>query len=124
MGRSKKTPEPEPEERSAAAGACVLIVLAGVVIAVAFACSPIAGVLGLWVAGAVLLWRSARRVSDSSATPPPREGLPSCRKCAGQELVDGAPSEPQKGMLIYRFALPKRPGHTHIHIEEVEESTL
>lgn len=59
------------------AGACVLVVLAGVVVAVVFAVSPTAGVLALWAAGAVLLWRAARRMSDSSATPPPEGVAPS-----------------------------------------------
>lgn len=60
------------EEPSQVAGACVLVVLGGVAAAVVFAVSREAGVLSLWVVGAASLWRSARRVSDSSATPPPR----------------------------------------------------
>ncbi|MFF5004123.1 hypothetical protein ACFY3G_14910 [Streptomyces phaeochromogenes] len=66
----KKGPAVEPEEPSRTAGACVLLVLAGVVTAVVFAISPTAGVLAVWVLGAVLLWRAAGRMSDSSATPP------------------------------------------------------
>jgi len=112
MSKSKE----ELEEPSRAAGACVLVVFAGVVVAAAFAVDEAAGVLLVVVVGAVALWRSARRMSDSSATPPPEEWHPSCRKCAGQKPVNITPSESQKGMLIYSYALPKRPGHTHIHL--------
>ncbi len=59
------------EQPSRAAGACVLVVLAGVLVAVAFAVDEAAGVLLIVTTGTVALWRSARRVSDSSATPPP-----------------------------------------------------
>lgn len=68
---AKKKSEESSEEPSRTAGACVLVVLAGVVTAVVFAVSPTAGVLSAWVIGAFALWRSARRMSDSSATPPP-----------------------------------------------------
>ena len=121
---AKKKPADEPEEPSRTAGACVLVVLVAVAVAVVFRLSAAVGILSLWLVGALALWRAARRhMSDSSATPPPQEWHPSCSKCAGQEPLDAAPSEPQKGMLIYRFALPKRPGHTHLHVvEEVSES--
>jgi len=75
MAANKRAEEPE-EESSRAAGGCVLIVLVGVVTAVVFAVSATAGVLCVWVVGAVLLWHSARRMSDSSATPPPRGVAP------------------------------------------------
>ncbi|WP_060888670.1 hypothetical protein [Streptomyces scabiei] len=105
------------EEPSRAAGGCVLLALGGGATAVVFAVSPEAGVLSLWVVGALVVWRSARRrMSDSSATPPPEEGRPSCSECAGQELVSVTPSETQKGMLIYGYALPDRPNHTHVHL--------
>ncbi len=65
------------EQPSRTAGACVLVVLAGVVVAVAFAVDEAAGVLLVITAGTVALWRSARRVSDSSATPPPASEPPS-----------------------------------------------
>lgn len=65
----------------------------------------------VWVIGA---WQ----MSDTSATPPPEEGHPSCRKCAGQDPVSVTPSETQKGMSIYSFTLPQRPNHTHIHLAE------
>lgn len=111
------------EGPSRAAGGCVLVALGGGGFAVAFAVSPEAGVLTVWVVGGVAVWRAARRrVSDSSAPPPPEEGRPSCGECAGQELVSVTPSATQKGMLIYGYALPGRPNHTHIHIaEEVTE---
>ncbi|MFI1726893.1 hypothetical protein [Streptomyces sp. NPDC020489] len=70
MGR-KPTPVEEPEEPSRVAGACVLVVLGGVLVAVAFAVDEAVGVLLVVVVGVVALWRSARRMSDSSATPPP-----------------------------------------------------
>lgn len=76
MAAKKQSEEPS-EEPSRTAGACVLVVLAGVLVAVVFAVSPTAGVLALWAVGGVLLWRSARRMSDSSATPPPPPVPPS-----------------------------------------------
>lgn len=70
MGAKERAPE--PVESSRAAGACVLVALAGGVTGGVFAASPTAGVLGFWVVGGVLLWRSVRRgVSDMPATPPP-----------------------------------------------------
>lgn len=57
---------------SPAAGACVLVVFAAATIGGTFAASPTVGVLLVWVCAMALLWRTARRrVSDSSATPPP-----------------------------------------------------
>ncbi|MGY1500820.1 hypothetical protein ACW4TU_30285 [Streptomyces sp. QTS52] len=115
--------EPE-EERSPLAGACVLVILGGGVAAVLFALSPTVGVLALWAVGILALWRSARRrVSDSSATPPPQEGRPSCDECAGHELVSVAPLEGRKGMLIYKTAPSDRPSHTHIHLAPGEVNT-
>ena len=61
----------EPEERSRAAGACVLVVLAGAAVGIAFAVDEAAGVLVVAVAGSIALYWSARRMSDSRATPPP-----------------------------------------------------
>jgi len=114
---AKKRAEEEREEPSQTAGACVLVALAGVAVAVLFAVSYIVAVLTLWAVGALLLWRAARRrVSDSSATPPPGEERPSCRECAGHELVSVTPLEGQKGMLIYKTAPVDRPNHTHIHL--------
>lgn len=65
----------------------------------------------VWAVGA---WQ----MSDWSATPPPEEGRPSCRECAGHELVSVTPLESQKGMLIYTSAPPDRPNYTHVHIAE------
>ncbi|GGY27517.1 hypothetical protein [Streptomyces djakartensis] len=109
----------EQEEPSWVAGAVVLAALGGGALAVVFALAVEAGVLAVWVAAVAAVWWSARRrVPDSSATPPPQEGRPSCRECAGHELIDVTPSETQKGMLIYKSAPPDRPNHTHIHIVE------
>lgn len=114
MAKEREVIEDAP---SRAAGACVLAVLAGVALAVVFAVSVEAGILAVWVAGGSAVWWSARRrMSDSSATPPPGEGRPSCRECAGHELVSVTPLESEKGMLIYKTAPPDRPNHTHIHI--------
>ena len=114
--------EEAEEQPSRAAGACVLVVLAGVLVAVAFAIDEAVGVLFVVAAGAFALWRSARRMSDSSAPPPPEEGRPSCSECAGHELVGVTPSQTQKGMLIYTSAPPDRPNHTHVHIVQGEVS--
>lgn len=122
MGAKKPAVE-ETDEPSRAAGACVLVVLAGAVVGVAFAVDEAAGVLLVVAAATFALWRSARRMSDTSATPPPQEGRPSCRECAGHELVSVTPLEGQKGMVIYKTAPPDRPGHTHLHIaREVNET--
>ncbi|MER8219710.1 hypothetical protein ABTZ58_03750 [Streptomyces sp. NPDC094143] len=119
----QSAPVEEPELRSGVAGGCVLVVLGGVPLAVVWALSVEAGVLVVWVAAVVAVWWSARRrMSDSSATPPPGKGRPSCRECAGQELVGGAPSEPEKGMLIYTVADPARPNHTHVHVEHTADA--
>lgn len=112
----RKPDEAEPEEPSRSAGACVLVVLGGVVVAVAFAVDEAVGVLLVVGAGMVALWRSIRRVSVSSATPPPQEGRPVCNECAGHELIGVTPLGGQKGMLIYTSAPPDRPNHTHVHV--------
>jgi hypothetical protein len=104
------------EEPSRATSGCVLVALAGGAVAGLFAVDEAAGVLGVMAAGTFALWRSARRMSDSSATPPPGEDRPSCDVCAGQTSVTVAPLEGQKGMWIYRIDLPDRPGHTHVHL--------
>ncbi|PWI08396.1 hypothetical protein DIZ27_23165 [Streptomyces sp. NWU339] len=123
MARRKRedTPAEEPaeelEERSPLAGGCVLVVLAGAALAGVWAVSPEAGVLAVWVAGVAAVWWSARRrVSVSSAPPPPQEGRPSCRECAGHELIGVTPLESEEGMLIYKTSPPDRPNHTHIHV--------
>ncbi|GAA0359084.1 hypothetical protein PV735_11305 [Streptomyces turgidiscabies] len=114
---AKEKPDEPSDEPSRTAGACVLVVLVGAVTAVVFAVSPTVGVLALWAVGILALWRTARRrMSDSSATPPPQADRPSCDECAGHELVSVAPLEGQKGMLIYTTAAPGLPNYTHIHI--------
>jgi hypothetical protein len=125
-GKERRTPaEDEPERRSAAAGGCVLVVLGGVPLAVVWAVSAEAGVIAVWVVGVVAVWWSARRrVSDSSATPPPDVGRPSCRECAGHELIAVTPSQTQKGMLIYTTAPPDRPNHTHVHVVQPAEEEV
>jgi hypothetical protein len=102
MGRRKPEPDPEPEPRSAAAGACVLVVLVGLAVAVLFAVSKVAAVLALWVAGGFLLWRSARRMSDSSATPPPRGVAPESDEAARRRLRKArGVMDPNGVMCIY-----------------------
>lgn len=59
------------EEPSRAAGGCVLVALAGVATAVAFAVDEAVGILAVILVGWGALYWSARRMSDSSATPPP-----------------------------------------------------
>lgn len=120
----KKAAEEEPEP-SAAAGGCVLFLLGCAPVAVVFAVSYVAGILTVWAVGMLLLWRAARRrVSNSSATPPPEGGRPTCHVCAGHSVADVTPLGTEKGMLIYKTSLPDRPGHTHIHLApgEVNDS--
>lgn len=120
---SRKQVAEEPEESSRAAGAFVLVVLVGVVVAAVFAVSATAGPLVVWGAGVVAVWWHVRRVPEKSAPPPPVPGRASCRKCAGQKPVSVTPSDTQKGMLIYSYALSKRPSHTHLHVvEEVNQT--
>ena len=111
---AKKKPDVEPEEPSRTGGACVLIALAGAVVGVVFAVSATAGLLFVWAAGVLLLWRSVRRTANPA--PPPGPGRPSCRRCAGQDV---ASVTPQKGMWIYTFDLPDRPNHAHIHLSDI-----
>lgn len=77
MGRGRRRDEEqeEPEEeRSPLAGGCALVFLGGVLVGVAFAVDEAVGVLFVVITGAVALWRSARRMSDSSAPPPTPSG--------------------------------------------------
>ncbi|WP_420034687.1 hypothetical protein ACN2WE_21405 [Streptomyces sp. cg28] len=112
-------PDTEEPGTSRAAGGCVLLGLAAAPIGIAFAVSTEAGILATWLAATAAIWWAARRrMSDSSAPPPPPPQHPTCRKCAGQSPLSVTPSETQKGMLIYSYELPKRPGHTHIHIAQ------
>ncbi|GGQ48698.1 hypothetical protein [Streptomyces asoensis] len=117
---ARRKPDAE-EEPSRVAGGCVLVVLGGVVDAVAWAADEAAGVLLLVAVGVFALWRSARRVSDSSAPPPPGEDRPSCRECAGHTLVSVTPLAGQKGMWIYSSAPPEESNYTHVHIERAAD---
>lgn len=101
MGRKKaRTEEPEglDEGRSPAAGACVLVVLGGGLVAVAFAIDEAVGVLLVVVAGVVALYRSARRMSDSSATPPPP--LSEDVYAAHSDEIDRIQEGPGEGLTI------------------------
>lgn len=105
----------ESEERSPLAGACVLVALAGVVVAIAFAIDEAVGVLLVVAAGTVALWRSVRRTANPA--PPPAGERPSCRECAGHELLSVTPlTGSQKGMCMYTSASPDSPNRTHVHI--------
>ncbi|MFD0138012.1 hypothetical protein ACFVIL_29230 [Streptomyces sp. NPDC127159] len=90
-------------ERSRAAGACVLVVLGGGVVAVAWAVDEAAGVLLLIVSGVFALWRSVRRMSDSSATPPPP--LSGDIYAAHSDEIERVQEGPGEGLLIIH---PKR----------------
>ena len=89
--------EPE-EERHPLAGACVLVVLGGALVAVAFAIDEAVGVLFVVAVGVFALWRSARRMSDSSATPPPPSGT---TVYAGhRDEIERVQEGPGEGLLI------------------------
>ncbi|MFP3990667.1 hypothetical protein U9R90_25020 [Streptomyces sp. E11-3] len=81
---AEKQPAEGPEP-SRLAGGCVLALLTGVAFTIVFALSYVAGVLAVWsVSTAVLWWTVRRRMSDSSATPPPRGVVPSGDVYAGE----------------------------------------
>ncbi|MFJ2007392.1 hypothetical protein [Streptomyces chartreusis] len=106
MGRKQaraEEPEAAEEGRSPAAGACVLLILAGILVAIAFAIDEAVGVLFMVVTGAVALWRSARRMSDSSATPPPP--LAEDVYTAHSDEIDRVQEGPGEGLTIL---YPKR----------------
>lgn len=88
----------DEETSSPLAGACVLVVLGGVAVAVAFAIDEAAGVLLVVVAGAVALWRSASRLSVSSATPPPPSGT--TVYAAQTDEIERVQEGPGEGMTI------------------------
>lgn len=75
------------EEPSRAAGGCVLVALAGVATAVAFAVDEAVGILAVILVGWGALYWSARRMSDSSATPPPRGADPESDEAARRRLA-------------------------------------
>lgn len=105
------------EEPSRAAGGCVLVVLGGVVVAVLFAVDEAVGVLGVTAAGTVALWRSARRLSDSSATPPPEAAPLLDGERAVQELADGTTLVTREGMSIFLKDDPRNPTRTHVRVQ-------
>jgi hypothetical protein len=89
-------------EPSRAAGGCVLAVLGGVAVAAAFAVDEAVAVLGVAVGGWVALWRSARRLSVSSATPPPPLAAPSGDEYAVESTrVREVRRGPGEGMTIF-----------------------
>jgi hypothetical protein len=73
MSRRDEAEEPE-EQPSRAAGACVLVVLAGVVVAALFAISDTLAILTLVASGVFALWRSVRRTANPAPPPPPERG--------------------------------------------------
>ncbi|MCX4557948.1 hypothetical protein OHA02_17270 [Streptomyces phaeochromogenes] len=111
MGGKKRVVE-ETDEPSRAAGACVLLVLAGVVTAVVFAISETAGVLAVWVVGAFALWRAARRMSDSRATPPPPPSAPDSGEDARRRRAQARGVYDPNGVMCI----------THPPVEEVDEA--
>lgn len=86
------------EEPSRVAGGCVLVVLGGALVAVAFAVDEAAGVLLVVALGVVALYRSARRVSDSSATPPPPSG--GTVYAGHRDEIDRVQEGPGEGLTI------------------------
>ncbi|GHH83807.1 hypothetical protein [Streptomyces capitiformicae] len=87
------------EEPSRAAGGCVLAILAAVVVAVVFAASTTAGVLSLWSAGVFALWRTARRMSASRTTPPPRGVAPESDEAARRRLKKARGATDPNGVM-------------------------
>lgn len=88
MGGSKEAAK-EPEEPSRAAGGCVLVLLGGALVAVAFAVDEAAGVLLVVAVGAVALYRSARRKGPDLALPSPTVA-PSRNDVSADELRKAA----------------------------------
>ncbi|MEU3982528.1 hypothetical protein AB0F77_20940 [Streptomyces sp. NPDC026672] len=92
----------EGTEPSRAAGMVVLTVLGGAGVGAVFAVDEAAGVLTVVAVGAVALWRSARHVSDSSATPPPAPEPPSGDVYAVENTrVREVRRTPGEGYLIF-----------------------
>lgn len=105
------------EESSGAAGGCVLVVLGGIAVAALFAVDEAAGVLGVTAAGTVALWRSAHRLSVSSAPPPPGEAPAVDGERAVQELADGTTLVTREGMSIFLKDDPDSPVRTHVRVK-------
>ncbi|MEU0343161.1 hypothetical protein ABZ092_30485 [Streptomyces bobili] len=112
------------EEPSRAAGGCVLVVLGGALVAVAFAVDEAAGVLLVVASGAVALWRSARRLSVSSATPPPGDAPLLDGERAVQELADGTTLVNREGMSIFLKDDPRTPGRTRVRVVPAAEEEV
>ncbi|MFJ4617407.1 hypothetical protein [Streptomyces sp. NPDC088812] len=111
------------EELSRAAGGCVLVVLGGAAAGALFAIDEAVGVLAVVGAGWFALWRSARRMSDSSATPPPGGAAPLDGEEAGHSVGDGTTLVRREGMLIYLTPDPDNPVRTHVHVEHTADET-
>ncbi|MFI8104719.1 hypothetical protein [Streptomyces sp. NPDC086023] len=107
------TPETEEERPSPVAGGCMLVGLACVILAAVFAVSPEAGVLAVWAVGAgAVVWAVRRRVSDSSATPPPEGVAPSGDVFAGETgEVDRVEKRVGGVTIVYpkREVIPQEP---------------
>ncbi|MFI9583483.1 hypothetical protein ACIHCQ_16915 [Streptomyces sp. NPDC052236] len=87
------------EKPSRTAGGCVLVVLAGAVVAVVFAVPPAAGVLSVWTVGVVALWRAARRMSDLPAAPSPKGVAPDSDIDAARRLAQAKAVYDPNGVL-------------------------
>ncbi|MCH0555800.1 hypothetical protein [Streptomyces sp. MUM 16J] len=115
------TREETEQHGNQAAGGCVLTLLATVTTAAVFRASLTAGTLAVWTAGLITLWRTTRRrMSDSSATPPPGPTTPLGSEEAGHSDTDGTTLVHREGMLIYLTPDPDNPHRTtvHVHTEE------
>lgn len=105
------TDDEQPAGTPRAGGACVLVVLGGAALAAVFAVSPTAGVLTVWVLGALSLWRAARRMSETSATPPPRRVAPDPDEAARRRAAKArGVYDPIGVMCIYHE--PRKEEHT------------
>ncbi|MGJ5834195.1 hypothetical protein [Streptomyces ossamyceticus] len=115
MAAKKRAEEPAEEEPSRAAGGCVLAVLGGGLVAVAFAVDEAAGVLLVVVAGAVALYRSARRKGTDLALPSPTVPPSRGDVYAGETSVIARVVRPAAGVTILH------PERQEIGEEEVTE---
>ncbi|WP_432135162.1 hypothetical protein [Streptomyces sp. bgisy154] len=105
------------EEPSRAAGGCVLVVLGAAVVAALYAVDEAAGTLMVVAAGTFALWRSASRLSVSSATPPPGGSAPLDDEEAGHSVGDGTTLVRREGMLIYLTPDADNPVRTRVRVE-------
>ncbi|MFF9324026.1 hypothetical protein ACF1AY_04835 [Streptomyces sp. NPDC014776] len=104
----------EPETTSPAAGACVLVLLAGVTVAAAFAVDQAAGVLTVVAGGTVALWRCAHRVGTDQPLPSPTAAPPLADELPGQGTVEVRHRE---GMSIFLRDDADNPARTHVRVE-------